>query len=72
MILRFIDPIGIAYTFKFDKKDLIVYSSNKSMAMPVEQVVDNTAPWKFLKNYFSMHHLACEYIERVCKNKAFL
>ena len=72
MDLKFTDPIGISYTFQFDKKDVIVRTANKSMDMPVEQVCENSAPWQFLKNYFSMHHVTIEYIEKVCKNKIFL
>lgn len=72
MKTSFTDAQGIKYDFEFDGVDVVVSCNAKMMAMPIEQVVNNSGPWQFTKNnYLKMAPDAIVFIEKFCKNKAF-
>lgn len=72
MKTHFIDSQCFRYDFEFDDNDVVVTCHNLTMAMPIEQVVNNSGPWQFAKNdYLKMAPDAIVFIEKFCKNKAF-
>jgi hypothetical protein len=63
---------NVKYDFSFEGTDVIVSNGEKLMAMPIQQIIDNSGPWQFLKNeYIKMSKEAVCYIETICVNKVY-
>jgi hypothetical protein len=68
------DSQGVTLNFEFDGSDVVITpdSNHKPMAMPIEQVVRNSEPWKFVKDkYIKMSPDAIVFIEKYCQNIVF-
>lgn len=73
MKFTFTDSKNQNYEFEIDKGSLVSYVNGVTMVIPVKQVCSNSSPWQWTKNdHFKMSKDAIEYIEKICKNLAFV
>lgn len=69
MEFTLVDSNHITYVFTISGTDITVNRDKLFMAMPINQVINDSEPWKFLKNdYIKMSKEAICCIEAVCKN----